>query len=104
MNQNNAFRLGLLFVVVIALVWVWMPRTKYPKVTSHESDRILRMLSTACGSSSSERLQVVKEELAKLQLPPEELKAFQEIISMADEGRWKQAQKASLAMASDQVN
>lgn len=103
MNQSKGLKLGLLIACVIALIWVWMPRATYPKVTSHESDRILRMLSTACGSSSPERLQVVKEELAKLQLPAEESDAFQKIIAMADDGRWKDAQRASLDMASDQV-
>ncbi len=89
---------------MLALVWVWMPRATYPKVTSPESDKILRLLGTACGSRSPERLQNVKDVIAKTQLPPEELQAFEQIIALADDGRWEQAQQASRDMATDQVN
>lgn len=104
MNQSSLLKLGLLVLAVAALIWVWMPRATYPKVGSHESDRVLRMLGTACGSRNSERLQNVKDEMAKLQLPDAELKAFQQIIDLADQGRWPEAHRATLQMAEDQIN
>jgi hypothetical protein len=104
MNQNQLLKLSLLTICVAALIWVWMPRATYPKISSPDSDRVLRLLSTACGSQSSERLQNVKDEIAKLSLPDAERNAFQQIIALADEGRWKEAQAASIQMASDQVN
>lgn len=104
MSQSSLLKLALLTVCVLALIWVWMPRATFPKVSSPDSDRILRLLSTACGSQNSDRLQSVKDELAKLSLPEAESNAFQQIISLADAGRWKEAQTASLQMANDQVN
>ena len=104
MNQSSLLKLGLLAVCVGALIWVWMPRTTYPKVTSPESDRILRLLGTACGSQNEERLQNTKAEIAKLQLPEAEQQAFARIISLAEAGRWEEAKQASIEMAEDQVN
>ena len=104
MNQTNFWKMGLLVFSIGLLIWIWMPRATYPKVSSPESDRILRMLGTACSSRSSERIENVKAEIAKLNLPEAESKAFEQIIALADEGRWPEAQRASLLMAADQIN
>lgn len=101
--DGGLWKIGILVVAAGACLWLWLPRTTYPRISSPESDQLMRQLATACGSQNAERLQVVKDELAKLELSETERQAFQRIIDMADQGRWREAQQASIQFAADQV-
>lgn len=102
-DSGGMWKIGLLVIVAGACLWLWLPRSTYPRIGSPESDHLMRQLGTACGSQSTERLQVVKDELAKLEMSEVERQAFQRIIDMADRGRWREAHQASIQFARDQV-
>ncbi len=102
-NNTGWMKIGLLVICIAALVWVWAPRPKYPKISSRESDRLIRLLATSCGSQNKELLQQAKDELTTLKLPDSERQSFEKIIRMADDGNWKGAHQASIQFAQDQV-
>ncbi len=102
-DSGGLWKIGLLVVVAGACLWLWLPRATYPRIGSAESDQLMRKLATACGSQNAERLQVVKDELAKLEMSEVERQAFQRIIDMADRGSWREAHQASIQFATDQV-
>jgi hypothetical protein len=102
---DNGFliRVGALMVCLVALAWVWLPGKTFPKLSSPESDRLVRLLSTACGRQNAEQLGEVKQELQSLDLPNAERQAFEEIIAIAERGQWREAHQASIKFAADQV-
>jgi hypothetical protein len=48
-------------------------------------------------------LEEVKKELSSLELPAAEREAFEGIIGLAEAGKWREAHRASIKFAADQV-
>jgi hypothetical protein len=68
----------------------------------------MRALYTACSSKSETRLVKVEQSVAaavqKLQVTDKERTAFENIISVAKNGDWKQAARDSYQFAQAQLN
>lgn len=95
--------LGLMVVVLSGLAGC----NSYPPVKSREGRQLIKRLYVACNVKSEQKLTGVAEELSKLAkagtITTPEKQAFDSIISLARDGKWEAAEKASLELADGQI-
>jgi hypothetical protein len=108
--QNTRLRVLLtcLGVLTVLVLFVWWPGCRqYPRVTSKESLRLMKLLYTACNTRDPVRLATVEQGVEKStregKLTETEQNAFRYILDLARSSHWEQAEKASLRFAQDQV-
>lgn len=102
----KTFSLPPLLYVVTTLA-ILAGCTKYPEVSTQESQTLIKGLYTACSSQSPERLAKVEAAWQKLdaagKLTAAEKETFGRIIEKAKAGQWKAAEDESWAFAKAQV-
>lgn len=95
-----------LLAVAVALVW-WPGCRQYPPVTSRENLSLMKLLYSACSAQDPARLAKVEQGVARAsregKMTEPEQQAFAKVIALAREGQWREAEKAALRFAQDQV-
>ncbi len=80
---------------------------EHPKVTSRESQDLIKQFYTACNTRNIERLNECQTKLQQLEtegaISPAESESFNRILQQARAGDWSNAQANSLQFARDQV-
>lgn len=94
-------------VLLLGIVIVWWPGCRqYPRVTSKESQNLIRKMYSATNKRDQALLTSVEQDIVKLKsegkLSPSEEQGFLKIIEMAKQGNWQEAQEASFRYAQDQ--
>jgi hypothetical protein len=100
--------IAIMLVLALIAAYLWWPSFKtYPEVTSRESLQLMKLLYTACNTQDVNRLNKVEADLQKLvtakKMTTTEQDAFTRNITLAKNGAWKDAEKASFKFAQDQV-
>jgi hypothetical protein len=95
-----------LLAVPVLVIW-WPGCRQYPRATSKESIRLMKLVYTACNTKDKARLakaeQAVEKAAREGQLSPPEQEAFRKILDQARAGDWAAAEKASFRFAQDQL-
>jgi len=96
-------------VLVFALCVVILPAgcDQPPTVTSVESQELILRFYTACNTQNPERLKVAKQVFQTLveegRISAPEQARFNQLIELADQGRWDQAADKAYAFSQGQV-
>lgn len=98
----------LLFVLLLALLWLWGPRWRqYPAVTSPESLTLIKLFYNASSAQDPERVITAQQRLKRLietgQLTAAEQTAFERVATLIQNQQWEQAQRACLRFAEEQI-
>jgi hypothetical protein len=108
-NRQRLWQLvGVAGLLTIAVLFVWWPGCrKYPTATSKESMALIKLLYSACNTKDLARLAKVEQDLEKAtqegKISPAEQVSFAQIIRLAKQGDWENAEKAAYRFAQDQV-
>jgi hypothetical protein len=107
--DNDLARYGALVLVLVALVYIWMPRGRvYPQLSERAQVEWVKRLYVICSQRDSTGLREltakVEEQKAAGKLPEEHFQGFARVIRLAEAEKWAAAQKAALRFAEDQLN
>jgi hypothetical protein len=94
--------------VLVVLLVVWWPGCRaYPRVSSAEGLKLIKLLHTACNTQDANRLATAREHVAQAEangrVTPAEATALRSIIDQAERGAWTAAEQACWQFAQDQV-
>lgn len=96
---------SILWLLVASMLFFGCSR--YPEVSTVESQRFIQQLYTACNTQDPERLKACQRRLEEMvesgQVGSQEQQEFERIINQAQAGRWEQSQSDSLDFARRQV-
>ena len=94
------------YLILWVMLWS-VGCSRYPEVTSPESQSFIQQVYTACNTRDVERLKKCQQKLVELveanQVGEAEQREFERILELARSGKWEESQEASLDFAKRQV-
>ncbi len=108
MTINRKSLLGLMFFLnTITIASVFIGCGSAPMVTSPESQELILRFYTACNTKNSERLksaiEIYRGLIDKNLISLREQASFDEVISLAEKGRWQDAADQAYSFSQSQV-
>jgi hypothetical protein len=108
MTINCKSLLGLLlFLSTTTITSLFLGCGSTPTVTSPESQELILRFYTACNTKNPERLtsaiKIYRGLIDKNLVSPQEQASFDEVISLAEKGRWQDAADSAYAFSQSQV-